>query len=88
MIFHSIFGVFRHFHFSSELISQKKNKPNEENIKYEANLWSKIAKKFKNYPENLSFDLLIEPSKQLNKHPEILNKFIKVALEKIEEKNE
>jgi hypothetical protein len=52
--------------------------PNEENIEYEANLWGKIAEKFKNYPEKLSFDLLIEPSKQLNKHPEILNKFIKV----------
>jgi len=61
--------------------------PNEENIEYEANLWGKIAEKFKNYPEKLSFDLLIEPSKQLNKHPEILNKFIKVALEKIRQTN-
>jgi len=55
----------------------KKN-PNNKNITELINEWVLIAKTFKNFPkEKLSYDLIIEPAKKLNKNIEKLNEFYK-----------
>ncbi len=47
------------------------------------NHWKIIAKTFKNYPYTISYDLIIEPAKKLNKRNELLNDFYKKAYKMI-----
>ncbi|RUM56524.1 MAG: hypothetical protein DSY40_02130 [Nautilia sp.] len=56
-----------------------KNNPNNKTMEDLINLWTKIAKRYKNYPYSLSYDLIIEPGKALNKKKNLpkLNQFYK-----------
>lgn len=54
--------------------------------KYEnqaVHIWEIIAKRYKNEPYELSYDLLIEPNKKIKKHNNILNGFYKRAVKNI-----
>ncbi len=49
--------------------------------------WKKTAEVFKDYPKELSFDLIIEVTEKLNKDPKILNDFYKKAIAEIRKTN-
>lgn len=49
--------------------------------------WRAVARRFADYPEALAFDLLIEPAKKLNDHPELLRAFYRQAIAAIRETN-
>jgi len=61
-----------------------KEHPNEKTMYELINDWTLIAKKFKKFPySKLSYDLIIEPGKGLNKNLEKLNQFYKRAYKEI-----
>jgi len=62
-----------------------KRNPNEKTMQNLINLWSKIAKRYKNHPYSLSYDLIIEPGKKLNKKKNLpkLNQFYKKVYSQI-----
>jgi len=47
------------------------------------NHWILLAKTFKNYPYTLSYDLIIEPGRKLNRKYNLLNNFYKKAYNEI-----
>ncbi len=49
--------------------------------------WAAVADSFKDYPPELSFDLIIEVSDELNKHPEVLNDVYARAIPLIRKSN-
>jgi len=57
--------------------------PNRESEKKALNIWTKIAKRYKNYKNTLSYDLLIEPNKAIKKHNDLLNDFYKKCVKRI-----
>ncbi len=57
--------------------------PNQKTLKQALKVWQNVAASFKNYPYLLSYDLIIEPGKKLNKHPELLNEFYQEAIKEI-----
>jgi len=63
--------------------SNYKNNPSSENEQILLNHWKMIAKTFKNYPYTLSYDLIIEPGKKLNRKYDLLNDFYKKAYKEI-----
>jgi len=66
-----------------------KENPSNANEKELINHWILLAKTFKNYPYTLSYDLIIEPGRKLNRKYELLNDFYKKAykaLRKIDKK--
>ena len=60
-----------------------KNNPNEETLNTLVNNWILIAKAFKSYPKNLSYNLIIEPGKGLNRKNDILNEFYQKVYKEI-----
>jgi hypothetical protein len=50
-------------------------------------VWKIVADEFKNYPDVLSFDLIIEPGRKLNKNVDILNEFYEKAVREIRKTN-
>jgi len=55
--------------------SNIKEKPTQENEEKSARWWKKVGEAFQGYPYTLSYDLMIEPGKNINDHIDILNKF-------------
>jgi len=56
-----------------------KENPSAKNEKELLNHWLLLAKTFKNYPYKLSYDLIIEPGRKLNRKYALLNSFYKKA---------
>jgi hypothetical protein len=54
--------------------------PNSKNINYSVEVWSEIAKMFKEYPQTLSYDLYIEPNKKLGKRVKKLLRFYRESI--------
>ena len=66
----------------------KKFKQNPQKyIKHSLRVWREVSERFKNYPDILSFDLIIEPGKKLNKNINVLNEFYEKALKTIRKTN-
>ena len=59
------------------------NNPNIKTIQKNADFWKKVAITFKDYPDILSYDLLIEPAKKLNKNTKMLLSFYSQAIKEI-----
>jgi hypothetical protein len=57
--------------------------PNQNTLKEALDVWKEIAEIFKDYPYKLSYNLLLEPGKKLNKNSDILNQYYKKAIEEI-----
>ncbi len=45
--------------------------------------WTTVAHAFRGYPYNLSYDLIIETSGEIKRHPQLLNKLYREALQEI-----
>jgi len=60
-----------------------KENPSPKNEKILLNHWRILAKTFKNYPFTLSYDLIIEPGRKLNRKYKLLNNFYKKAYKEI-----
>ncbi len=60
-----------------------KENPNQQTLNEAVKVRKKVAKKFKYADYKLSFDLIIEPGKNLNKKPELLNQFYEKVVETI-----
>ena len=54
--------------------------PNQKTLHEALKVWQKVANIFKNYSYKLSYNLLLEPGKKLNKNPDILNLYYKQAI--------
>jgi len=52
-----------------------KNNPDEEHLQKAVEIWKNVAEKFKDEDYKLSFDLIIEPWKNIKKHTDMLYKF-------------
>lgn len=64
-----------------------KNNPDDKNIEKVTEWWGTIAQRYKDYPYELSFDLLIEASDALNKQSEKINELFESVTSKIRETN-
>ena len=60
-----------------------KENPTADNEKELIDHWILLAKTFKNYPYKLSYDLIIEPGRKLNRKYDLLNDFYKKAYTEI-----
>jgi len=60
-----------------------KENPSIQNENELINHWILLAKTFKNYPFTLSYDLIIEPGRRLNRKYDLLNDFYKKAYKAI-----
>ncbi len=49
--------------------------------------WNTVATRFAHFPAELSFELMIEPSDAINKHPNILNDYYEKAVTQIRQTN-
>jgi hypothetical protein len=54
--------------------------PNQKSLNEAVKVWEEIANIFKNYPYKLSYNLLLEPGKKLNKNMNILNQYYKKTI--------
>ncbi len=59
--------------------------PNEQTMQEVIDKWEEVAKLFKDENYRLSYDMIIEIGKKLNKHPEIANEFYEKVVSKIRE---
>jgi len=57
-----------------------KENPTDENLQKEAEIWQKVANLLKDTSYKVSFDLMIEPGKKLNKRPDLLNKYYETII--------
>jgi len=57
--------------------------PSIEKINTNVKIWGDIAKIFANYPNSVSYDLFIEPSKGFNKKPQLLIQFYNKSIQAI-----
>ncbi|MRJ06073.1 MAG: hypothetical protein C6I01_00940 [Epsilonproteobacteria bacterium] len=57
--------------------------PTPENMARALEVWKKVAHKFKNFPYKLSYDLMLEPGKGINRHQEMLNEYYQKAIQEI-----
>jgi len=64
-----------------------KQNPNQTTLDKAKKKWIQVAKVFKNYPDILSFDLIIEPAKKIKKYNELLNQFYKKTIKAIRKTN-
>ncbi len=62
-----------------------KKDPTESNLNNVVKYWSEIGKEFRHYTHKLSFDIIIEPGKKLNKNYKILNKLYEKTVYSIRE---
>ncbi len=61
-----------------------KNDPDNDSVmEHDVRWWQAVAKRFRNYPYTLSYDLVIEPGKKLKQHNDRLNLFYQRAVEAI-----
>lgn len=63
--------------------SEFKENPNDETLNNLINNWMFIAKGFKSYPYNVSYNFIIEPGKNLKQHNDLLNEFYQSLYSKI-----
>ena len=64
----------------------KKN-PSKEEMKSVINWWREVAYEFKDYPSELSFDIIIEVTDELSKKPKLLNNFYEKVVREIRKTN-
>ncbi len=64
-----------------------KTSPNKKNIKEVVKWWTTVAERYKDESYLLSFNLIIEPSDNLNKQPEALNEIYEELVTAIRETN-
>jgi hypothetical protein len=57
--------------------------PSDENIAFAIRTWNEISTTFRDYPNKLSYDLYIEPNKELGREPQKLIKLYKASIEAI-----
>lgn len=65
-----------------------KTNPSEDNINNVVQWWKIVSERYKNYSNLLAFDLIIEPSDDINKKPEKLNKLYGKIIPEIRKTNE
>ncbi len=64
-----------------------KKAPTDENLRAFAENWAALAKRFRDYPPELSFDLIIEVTDALNRKPDTLNHAYEAAVSAIRRTN-
>ena len=64
-----------------------KNNPNKLEAQRVVDWWEMVAKKFRNYPPEVSFDILIESTDALNKQPAVLNELYENVVVKVRQSN-
>lgn len=62
-----------------------KENPNTDTLNEVVNWWEIVSKRYKNLPYLVSYDLIIEVTKKLNKQPKILNELYEKVVSKIRE---
>jgi len=61
--------------------------PTEENIEKVVQWWDIVAKRYKDYPPQLAFDIILEVQGELNKRPDLLNKLYEKVVATIRKTN-
>jgi endoglucanase len=57
--------------------SDFRENPDAQTLQRNVNFWKDVATEFKNYPYVLSYDLIIESSRNISQHDDMLNEFYK-----------
>jgi hypothetical protein len=64
-----------------------KRDPSPENMKAAVFWWTKVAERLRNKPPQLSFNLIIEVTETLNRHPDLLNQYFEAVVSAIRSTN-